>query len=111
MSLLSSTKARLVARLPQPRQIVSCFAVIVFVTYSWTCLAFLWKLSSWVSFLPLAEIIGIFAYSLVTDLLSSLIVLAVLLVLAILLPPSFLRNQFAARGSAAVGVFSLWLIG
>jgi hypothetical protein len=69
----------------------------VLLLYGWTIYWFSWNLPSWLAFLPLYDIFGILAYALVTNLLESLAVLAVLILLAAVLPPSWFRDEFVVR--------------
>jgi hypothetical protein len=102
MSIISMLK-----RLPKPQAIVQVYAVIAFMLAAWTIVAFLWKLSAWLLFLNIGEIFTIFSYSMLTNLLESLLVLLLLLVVSVLLPPRFLRDDFVVRGT----ILSIGLIG
>lgn len=86
-------------RLPQARDILPVYAVIVTIVFSWSILAFIWKLPSWISFLNLGEILSISSYMLSVDLLESLFWLAVMLIIGMLLPSTALRDHFAVRGT------------
>jgi len=94
-------------RLPKPQAILRVYAVIAFMLSAWTITAFLWKLSAWLLLLNIGEIFTIFSYSMVTNLLESVIVLLILLAICVLLPPRFLRDDFIVRGT----VLSMGLIG
>jgi hypothetical protein len=102
MSIISMLK-----RLPKPQAIVQVYAVIAFMLAAWTIVAFLWKLSAWLLFLNIGEIFTIFSYSMLTNLLESLLVLLSLLVIGALLPPRFLCDDFIVRGT----ILSVGLIG
>ena len=94
-------------RLPKPQAILQVYAVIAFMLSAWTIVAFLWKLSAWLLFLNIGEIFTIFSYSMLTNLLESLLVLLLLLMICALLPPRFLRDDFIVRGT----ILSVGLIG
>jgi hypothetical protein len=81
--------------------------VIAVMFSAWTTPAFLWKLSAWLMILNLGEIFTVFSYSMVANLVESLIVLLLLLVICAVLPASFLRDDFVVRGT----ILSLGLIG
>ncbi|HTP02445.1 MAG TPA: hypothetical protein VMJ64_13815, partial [Anaerolineales bacterium] len=87
-------------RLPSRAELASVFAIIILVIYTWTMLWFFWKLPSWMYFLNAREILMVFSYSLATNLLESLAVLAFPLLLAILLPKRWFADAFVARGAA-----------
>ena len=87
------------ARLPNFQAIFQVYAVIAVMFSAWTITAFLWKLSAWLLILNIGEILTIFSYAMITDLLESLLVLLFLLVICILLPASILRDDFVVRGT------------
>ncbi len=92
-------------RFPNSRSILQVYAVIAFMLSAWTITAFLWKLSAWLLLLNIEEIFTIFSYSMLTNLLESLIVLLMLVMICTLLPPRFLRDDFIVRGTIlAMGV-------
>jgi hypothetical protein len=94
-------------RLPETQAILQVYAVIAFMLSAWTITAFLWKLSAWLLLLNIGEIFTIFSYSMVTNLLESLILLSMLLTICVALPPRFLRDDFIVRGT----LLSMGLIG
>jgi hypothetical protein len=85
-------------RLPRWSQITAVYAVIALVLYSWTILWSFWKLPSWLYFLSIGEILTIYAYALATNLLESLLVLALPLALSLVLPRKWFAEAFVARG-------------
>ena len=86
-------------RLPSSPAILQVYAVIAVMFSGWTVTAFLWKLSAWLLILNLGEIITVFSYSMVANLIEGLFVLLVLLILCVLLPASLLRDDFVVRGT------------
>lgn len=86
-------------RLPNRQAILQVYAVIAVILSGWTITAFLWKLSAWLLILNISEIITVFSYSLVVNLIESLTVLLLLLVACVLMPPSVLRDNFEVRGT------------
>lgn len=98
------------ARLPNLQAVFQVYAVIAVMFSAWTITAFLWKLSAWLMILNLGEILTIFSYAMVTNLMESLLVLLFLLLICVLLPVSFLRDDFVVRGAilSAGIVGSLW---
>ena len=97
----------LLQRLPNRQAILQVYAVIAVMFSAWTITAFLWKLSAWLLVLNIGEIFTVFSYSMVANLVESLIVLSLLLVICALLPASVLRDDFVVRGT----ILSLGLIG
>ncbi len=86
-------------RFPKSQAILQVYAVIAVMLSGWTITAFLWKLSAWLLILNIGEIFAVFSYSMVANLLESLIVLLLLLAICGLLPASFLRDDFVVRGT------------
>lgn len=66
--------------------------------YGWTILKFNYNLPGWLYFLNLGEIAGVFAYSTVTNLLESLLVLFCIVAAAVILPKKWFGDAFVARG-------------
>ena len=87
------------SRLPSRQALLQVYAVIAVIFSAWTIPAFLWKLSAWMLILNMGELVTLFAYSMVANLIESFVILLLLLGLCILLPASLLRNDFVVRGS------------
>ena len=88
------------SRLPSRQQLVQVYAIIVLIIYSWTILWLFWKLPSWRIFLNTWEILGVLAFSLVSALVESLVVLCVPVILATFLPRSWFADAFVSRGGS-----------
>lgn len=101
---------RIINRLPSFDQIIRLYGVITFIAYGWTALAFASKLNSWIMMLDFNEILGIFGYSVVTDLLESILVLAFFLIMAFALPRSLFQSNFASRGGIVLLVSIIWIL-
>ena len=86
-------------RLPRLYQIYPVYAIIVILVYGWTIYWALWKLPSWLKFLPLTGIGAIFCYLMVTNLIESLVALLGVVVVSFFLPQKWLREVFVSRGS------------
>jgi hypothetical protein len=79
----------------------------VFISFSWSIGRMFWFLPSWLYFLSLWDIVPILAYVLAFALLESLMVLGLLLILAFLLPPRYLREKFTTKGVLMAVMFGL----
>lgn len=77
---------------------MAVFGVAVFACFSWTILGFLNKLSSFILRFTFAEIAEIFAFMMAFALLESLLVTGFVVLLAVLLPPSWLKEGFPVKG-------------
>jgi hypothetical protein len=86
-------------RLPEFQAILQVYAVIAVMLSGWTIIAFLRKLPSWLLTLNIGEIFNVFSYSMVVNLVESLIVLLLLLLASALLPARAFRDDFGARGA------------
>ena len=86
-------------KLPRLAQVYPVYAIIVILTYGWTIYWTLWKLPSWLDFLPLGEIGAIFCYLMATNLMESLLTLLGVTVVSLVLPQKWFRDLFVSRGS------------
>lgn len=89
-------------RLPKREQIIPVYAVTVMMIYGWTLYRYIWEIPSWLYFLPLTDIVRIYAYALSVNFIESLVVLMLLLVICIILPMNWFYESFVARGSTLV---------
>ncbi|HEY3476049.1 MAG TPA: hypothetical protein VGK56_15660, partial [Anaerolineales bacterium] len=81
---------------------MTVFAVAMFLVYTWTLYTSFWKLPSWLFFLEMGEIISIYAYAFVLNLLESLLLLLIALVPAVLLPRRWWTEAFIPKGFALI---------
>lgn len=86
-------------KLPRVNEIISVYAVISFMVYGWTLVAFSGKVLPWSRFLTFYEISTIYSYSLLTNFVESLIFLALILLLCVILPPRLMLDVFLVRGT------------
>jgi hypothetical protein len=93
-------------RLPGRSEIFAVFGVAVFACHSWTMLGFFNKLSSFLLYFNVGEILSIFAYMMSVALLESIAVTILLVLLSIILPSSWLRDGFAYKGFVIIVIAS-----
>ena len=86
-------------KLPLLAQVYPVYAIIVILTYGWTIYWALWKLPSWLDFLPLGQIGAIFCYLMATNFIESLLALFGVIILSLILPQKWIRDLFVSRGS------------
>jgi hypothetical protein len=86
-------------KLPSLAQVYPVYAIIVILTYGWTIYWALWKLPSWLDFLPLGEIGVIFCYLVATNFFESLLALFGVIIVSLVLPRKWFREVFVSRGS------------
>jgi hypothetical protein len=96
-------------RFPKKKEIAPVYAVIVIMIYGWTIFRFNYFVPGWLYFLNLGEVMSIFAYSMVTNFLESLIVLSGVLAVGFVLPMKWFLDAFIARG-ASLSIFMLVLM-
>jgi hypothetical protein len=82
-------------------------SVAVFLCFSWTILGFLNKLSSFLLYFTPAEIADIFVFMMAFALLESLALTGFMVLLSMILPHGWLRDEFSLKGSAFLVVFAL----
>jgi len=85
-------------RLPDRRSVLGVYATTVFLVYGWTLLASFWKVPSWLYFLPVSDILSVYAYSFVVDFSESLILLGATLLAGLLLPDRWWNARFTSQG-------------
>jgi len=96
-------------RLPAFHEISSFYAIIVFLVYSWTSVAFFWKVPSWQFYLSPGEIVIVLAYVLAAKLLESLLILLAFLFASFVLPSGWLSDKFVLRSSIVIFAFTFWV--
>jgi len=99
-------------RLPTFPAIVSVYAVIASMLFAWSILHFFWYLPSWLFFMRVTDLIGVFCYVMVSSFIESLAFLSFLLLLCLILPSIYLKDEFVARGTSialsAIGLLMLY---
>jgi hypothetical protein len=84
-------------RLPDKFAILSLYAVIVTLVYTWTLAASFWKVPSWLFYLNLGQLAVVYAYSLLVNFLESVLLLAGFILVSLLLPASWWKSVFVPR--------------
>jgi hypothetical protein len=101
------------ARFPSLQENLQVYAVIVAFLYTWTILWLFWELPSWLNFLTVGEVLPIFAYTLATNFLESLLVLAGLNLVCFLLPAHWFHTLFVPRSfllvASGLGVLMVFI--
>lgn len=92
----------LVKRIPKLEQIIPVYAVIVVMIYPWSLLRFFWRLPSWIYFSSIGEIAVIYAYTVVVNLVESILVLLAPILLSIVLPQKWFYDRFITKGTLLV---------
>jgi hypothetical protein len=83
--------------------------VVLFV-YGWTVYWILWEFPSWIFYLTLTEILLVVSYSMVVNLLESLVFIFGVLILSTLLPRAWFRDRFSSAGSLLSMLLGVMLI-
>jgi hypothetical protein len=84
---------------PNKKNILFVYSIIAYIVYSWTLITFFYKLPSWINYLKINEIAVIFAYSMSTDALESLLFLGEIILLYYLLSPVLFKYDFQIHGT------------
>jgi len=85
-------------RFPHRSEIIPVLGAAVFACFSWTILGFINKLSSFLLYFNLGEILAIFAYMMAFALLESMAFTGLVVLISALLPPNWLKEGFAFKG-------------
>ena len=93
-------------KIPKLEEIAPVYAVIVMMIYPWTLTRYFWKLSSWILFASVGDLVALFAYMVVVNLLESIVVLLVPILMSIILPQKWFYDRFRTR-SISLMVFGL----
>ena len=89
-------------RIPDKKYIFQIYGLIVMFIYGWSFYRFIWILPSWIKYLTFNEIGILLAYTLVTNLFESTLILIGLIAISIVLPMKWFHNDFVARGGLNV---------
>ncbi|HVN15974.1 MAG TPA: hypothetical protein VMT73_09565, partial [Anaerolineales bacterium] len=97
-------------RLPKLNQVLAVHGLIVMFVYGWSLYWFLWNLSAWISFQSFGEIAIIFIYTVAVNLLESIVVIGILLLIGLVLPGKWFRNQFDFAAALIVIFVLSWFV-
>jgi hypothetical protein len=89
-------------RLPAKRELVLVFAACAFPIYSWAIFQFLDRMTGWLYYLSLWEVLSILAYALTFALFETVVIFVGLTLLAWALPAPLFRRDFVAVGMVAI---------
>ena len=96
-------RGRFHPRLPEPRRLLSAFAAIVGLVYSWSILASFYMLPSWLYYLGTGQLAAVYAYTFLAAFAESLLFLVVVVVADVVLLRWLLGEaHFAARSLVIV---------
>jgi hypothetical protein len=95
------------ARLPSRQEIWGVFSVLVFAVYSWEIRQYLFKFPSFLYYSTPGDLLSILSYMMAVALFESLLVAAVLVVIAAILPSGWYRDGFAYKGFLTVLILAV----
>jgi len=99
-------------RFPSFSSIVPVYALIASMLFAWSILQFFWYMPSWLYFMSLSDLVGVFSYVMVSSFIESLAFLFLLLFLSFTLPSAYLKDEFIVRGTSialvVIGLFMLY---
>ena len=98
------------ARLPDSNEIFCVYSLVVFLEYSWAFFAFFYTLPSWLLGMPFSEIIWAFFYAIFFTFFDSALLFILVLICAILLPATWIRDKFASRGGMLALTLFVWSV-
>jgi len=94
-------------KLPGRQEITPVYSIILFITFTSMLFLVFWVLPSWLGDTDLMRILTMTAYVLFYALLESAVVLFGIILLAILLPDRYFKDNFVAQGSGLVVLISI----
>jgi hypothetical protein len=97
-------------RLPDKKDIIGVYAVIVFLLYSWMLVTSFYMLPSWVFYLTIGQILSVYAYSFSINLFESILILAGVLMLEFTIFLGFRSNQEFQSRSILLVLFLLGIM-
>jgi len=104
----------MIKRLPPFSDVLSVYAVIASMLFAWSTLLSIWYLPSWLHFMGIGDLIGVFSYVMASSFVESLFVLFFLLLFSMIPPQKYFRDHFAVYGASAafcvIGLLMLRLI-
>jgi len=100
----------LLKRLPTKEQLITVFWVCVFPIHVWSIFNFLRGIPSYIKWINVWEIIGVFAYTQVFALLESIFLLVLIVILAFFIPHKFFMEKFVSQSSILILVVSIWVV-
>ncbi len=100
---------KLKEKLPGLKEIAPVYATAVVILYAWSLMRFFWRIPSFLMSLPAGRIAVVFAYLMSLDFLESLILVSAPIALSLILPKTWFRDQFVAKGSLLVAL-GLWYL-
>ena len=89
-------------RFPDHREVTLVFSAVVFAVFTWAVRSFIYKFPAFILYYGVLDLFSILAYLLTFALLESLLVTALIVGLAALLPGSWLKQGFAYKGFLTV---------
>jgi hypothetical protein len=93
---------KVLERIPNTKHLLPVYGLIVMLVYGWSLYQFFWNIPGWLKFLTVSEIGAVLAYTLATDLFESILVLFGLIIIAVVLPTKWFRDDFILRGGVSV---------
>jgi hypothetical protein len=85
-------------RIPDKKNIVTVYAVAMFLVYTWTLFTSFWKLPSWLFFLEVGEIISIYSYAFLVNFMESILLLSLVLLASVTLPRHWWTDTVIPKG-------------
>jgi len=107
---MSGFFAWLRSRFPRRGEAFLAFMVCLLPVHIWSIIAFLRTVPSYLLWVDLGRLMGIFAYMQVFAFMESLLFFLLVLLLAFLLPRSWFLDRFVAQATLLALVTTLWIV-
>jgi hypothetical protein len=84
------------------QEVFLAYSAVAFPVFSWAILQYLEKMTSWLYYLTIGEVLSLLAYALLFAWIESMLITSGLVLLAAILPGSLLRNKFVPLTMAMI---------
>jgi hypothetical protein len=83
---------------PDGRDIFLVLGIILFAVHSWSIRTFLYSFPSFILYMNIGQITGVFAYMMAFAFLESLLITGILIIVSTVLPRAWYRSAFTSNG-------------
>jgi len=101
---------KVLSKIPNRREFLPVFSLILFIVYSWTIYRMLFQIPSWLYSHSKTGIFFLAAYVIAVALIESLLLFGFVLLVSLILPRGIFRDQFIAQGSLMVIACTIWAL-
>ena len=101
---------KILTKFPNRQELLPVFSLILFIVSSWTIFRMFFQIPSWLFSHTKLDMFFLAAYVFAFALMESVILLGFILLINLILPRRFLKDQFVAAGSLLVIACTIWAL-